>query len=299
MRKWPIVCALVFLVLRCGGGDEGEPGEPPILDPEPAGAPQALVEPLGDVTVCLGANEPEAPDGTFVELLGYARYLANPHACPDNPARSAECGGFEVPPGRENSPPAHVVAFDASGAEIGDAYANNTNGRISIEVPVTEEGFTGHVEATYDEAEMAEYHIYSSLAYTSERYNGWAWMASRTDLEALAADAGVTLDAGAAVISGSVHDCNVLGAENAVVRVAGSTDGVLYADGFDLSPGFTYTDASGRFAVPNVAPGAVTVEAFGRVEADGPLVLLSRADVQAVAGAIVAVDLQPRAGVDR
>ena len=58
-------------------------------------------------------------------------------------------------------------------------------------------------------------------------------------------------------------------------------------------------DVSGRFAIPNVDAGPLTVQAFGRLMPGEPLLLLGRADVTVSADAITAVDLQPRAGAER
>jgi len=75
--------------------------------------------------------------------------------------------------------------------------------------------------------------------------------------------------------------------------VGGSNEGVVYVEGFDLAPERSFTTDTGRFVVPNVPPGPVQVEAYGRLEDGGPLVLLSRIEATVEAGRITAVDLQP------
>ena len=227
---------------------------------------------------CLGDNVPAAPDATTLALPGWVRRLSDPTA-------------------EQGAPAARVEAFDAEGTSLGTTFADEVTGRVAVTVPVRDEGFVGFVVATLDG--FVDYQLHSSRPYTENTYAGWAWLMTPEELANHAAGAGVVLDPAKAVILGAVHDCDVFGVAGAVVRVAGSTEGVLYSDGFDIPPDFTFTDESGRFVAPNVTAGSVVVEAFGRQEEGGPLVLLSRADVMAVAGAVVAVDLQPRMRVDR
>ena len=64
------------------------------------------------------------------------------------------------------------------------------------------------------------------------------------ELADLASDAGESIVAGTGVLIGAVHDCDVLGVANAVVRAGGSTDGVIYFDAFNPAPELTFTGAS-------------------------------------------------------
>jgi hypothetical protein len=73
----------------------------------------------------------------------------------------------------------------------------------------------------------------------------------------------------------------------------------IRSEHFALDADRTFTSVSGRFAIANVAPGTVTVEAFGRRAVGEPLELLSRADVEVVADEITAIDMSPRLGADR
>lgn len=273
-----LLFAATAFAAGCGGGGEAEgEGEPPIFEPEPPGAPLEIAD--GRLS-CLGDNMPPAPDATTLVLPGWARRLSDPRA-------------------DQGAPAARVEAFDSDGTSLGITFADGVTGRVAITVPVhkDEEGFEGFVVTTLDG--FVDYQLHSSRPYTENTYAGWVWLMTPDELADRAADAGVVLDSAKAVVIGAVHDCDVFGVANAVVRVDSSTDGILYSDGFDVSPDFTFTDDSGRFVAPNTSTGPVVVEAFGRLEEGGPLVLLSRADVTASAGAIVAVDLQPRMGVDR
>lgn len=275
-----LAAALPLLVLgaACGpGDDEPDAGSAPILDPEPAGAPTDLANAPPTRLSCLGHNAPVAPQAATLTLPGWVRALKDPQMAAQ--------------------PAAHVEAFDESGMAVGSAFSDTGSGRVAVTVPILGKGFVGTVKATADG--YVDQTFASSRPVTTTEAAGWAWMATQEELTALATDAGKTLDPAKGIVTGAVHDCVIFGVANAVVRVGGATDGVSYFDGFALAPMRTFTAKSGRFAVANVTPGPVTVEAFGRITAGGPLVLLSRADVKVEAGAVTAVDLEPRIGNDR
>lgn len=270
------VSAVITAALGCGGG--GEPGAdaaPPVetLVPEPAGAPTATAD--GRLS-CLGRNEPDPPSGNAIELTGYVRVL-------DDPTAAAE------------PPQATVTAFSEGGAELGTAFSDATkSGRVAVTVPVSQDGFTGYVVASMEG--LLDARFFSSLPITTTEISGWAWLATQAEVDALAAELGVTLEPGKAIVIGAVHDCDTFGVANAVVQINGSTDGIYYVSGFSPAAGDTFTTASGRFVAPNVDPGQVVIKAFGRLEAAGPLTLLSSIRIDAAAQGVMQVDLQPRAG---
>ncbi len=267
--------AITTLLAGCPDDGPGPQPEAPILDPEPAGSPTALAE--GRLS-CLGNNAPPAPIGLNLTLPGYARALADP-----GNAMGA-------------TPSTNVEAFDATGS-LGNSFASSSDGRIAFIVPVDRTGFRGWVRATA--IGLVPTTLYSSRPYTTSETAGWVWLPTAAELTTHATMAGKTIMPGQGILVGAVHDCDVFGVANAVIRYAGRTEGVTYYDGFAPSTALTFTGASGRFAVANVAPGPVTVEAFGRVVAGGPLRLLSRAEVTVTADEVTAVDLQPRVAVDR
>ena len=268
------VVATSSLLAGCPGGDDPNvPAE--TLDPEPAGAPTELAE--GRLS-CLGKNKKPPPDGTNLVLPGWARMLSDP----------TNTSGAQ--------PEAQAEAFDADGVSLGTGFSNTGNGRTAISVPIRSAGFEGHVRVTADGYLPTA--LYSSHPYTSTAVAGWVWMATPDEVAMHATTAGVTVEAGKGILAGAVHDCDVFGVANAVIRHGDSTDGVIYYEGFAPGTG-TFTAANGRFVIPNVDPGPVTVAAFGRVEAGGPLLLLSSADAVVTADEITMVDLQPRASVER
>lgn len=268
------LCLVSSLLVGCPG-DDVPPAQVPILDPEPAGSPTAIAE--GRLT-CLGNNAPAPPIGLNLTLPGYTRALADPtNASGSQPAASVE-------------------AFDATGT-LGTTFASTTDGRVALAVPIDMTGFQGWVKVTA--TGFVPVSLYTSRPYTSNSVSGWAWLPTMAEVTEQATMAGKTITSGQGILVGAVHDCDVFGVSNAVIRYAGRTDGVVYYMDFEPSTALTFTSASGRFAVPNVAPGPVTVEAFGRVTAGGPLTLLSRAEVTVTANEITAVDLQPRVAVER
>lgn len=246
----------------------------PITDGEQVEPPEAAVD--GDLA-CLGDNAPPPPDSTSLSLVGWVRRLTDPEA-------------------KDGAPPARVKAYDESGVWLGSSFADTFDGRVHLTVPVRKEGFIGYVIATLDG--YLDGHVYSSRPYTNTDSGGWIWLLTSEEVAERAKAVGITLDENNGVIVGAVHDCGGMGIENAIVSVGGATD-ILYFDAFDIASEATFTDASGRFAAPNVPAGPVVVQAYGRLEQGGSVVLLSRVTVQAVKGAIVAVDLQPRVGADQ
>lgn len=269
--------ALLALLAPMLGGCPGPatPAAPPVLDPEPAGAP---TDPADGRFVCLGDNAPRPATPGDLLLAGYVRTLADP----------TNASGAQ--------PEAEVEAFDASGS-LGSSMSATMDGRVVLTVPTDEAGFAGHVRVTAPG--LVPTSLYSSRAYTGSVVNGWVWLPTPEEADAQAASVGETLAAGQGTLVGTVHDCDVFGVANAVIRYAGRTDGVVYYEGFAPDTSLSYTGASGRFAVANVPPGEVTVEAFGRLEPGGPLTLLSRAEVTVTADEVTSVDLEPRVGVER
>ena len=278
MPRSPIRIALTSLALCAilsGCPGPGPAAEVPILDPEPASAPTEIAD---GFLACLGNNAPMPATVTDLLLPGYTRALADPgNALGVQPAATLE-------------------AFDATGSR-GTAVATPLDGRVVLSVSVGPAGFDGWVRATADG--LVPTSLYSSRAYTRNIVSGWVWMPTPAEMTDQATTAGVTLTPGQGTLVGAVHDCDVFGIANAVIRYGDRIDGVVYYEGFAPDPALTFTGASGRFAVANLAPGPITVEAFGRLEASGPLVLLSRAEVTIVADEITSVDLQPRVDVER
>jgi len=268
---------LVLAALTACGDDDMMTPDVEVLDPEPAGAPSDSAD--GRLT-CLGSNTPTPPAGTNLTLPGWVRAFSDP----------TNSGGVQ--------PAAQAEAFDPTGLSLGTAFSDTGNGRVAINVPIRSAGFDGTV--TVSAAGFVTTTLASSHAYTTNNsVAGWVWFATPDEQTAQATAAGVTLEAGKGVVVGAVHDCDVFGVANAVIRYGTRTDGVVYYEGFDPASGRTFTDVSGRFAIPNVDPGPLTVQAFGRLMPGEPLLLLGRADVTVSADAITAVDLQPRAGAER
>lgn len=276
-----VLLASSLVLGGCGDDDGSGGGEAPILDPPPAGAPDALA---GGRLGCLGDNAPAPPTSTNLTLPGWVRTVADP----DNSG--------------EVQPSAFVEAFDPTGLSLGSGYSNNHDGRVAVTVPISDVGFEGEVViepmASF-EGEYIEQHFFTSRPYTDTAVAAWVWLFTVEERDTMATDAGVTIEAGTGILSGAVHDCDVFGVDNAVIRWGERTDGVLYVEDFSPATGRTFTDTSGRFLVPNVPPGPITVEAYGRLEDGGPLVLLSAADVEVYADLVTAVDLQPRVGLER
>jgi hypothetical protein len=261
--------------LACNGDDTMQP-DIEVLDPEPSGAPSDAAD--GRLS-CLGSNAPEPASGTNLTLPGWVRALADP----------ANTGGVQ--------PTAEVDVLDPTGLSLGMAFSDTSNGRVAVQIPTRASGFEGTVVVTADGYVTTT--LASSHAYTSTSTAAWVWLPTPDERTSLAEAAGVTVEAGKGIVVGAVHDCDVFGVANAVIRWNGSTDGVVYFEGFTPVGSRTFTDPSGRFAIPNVDPGPVTVQAFGREAAGEPLLLLGRVDATVAVDEIAAVDIQPRAGVER
>jgi hypothetical protein len=258
--------------------DDTVEGDPEILEPEPVGAPTAMVD--GRIS-CVGDNEPPSPSASSLELTGWVREWADPEA-------------DEVPSAFQ------VQAFDPNGNSVGVAFTNPSpgqDGRVAVTVPVTDEGFVGYVEITHDDFVTVRFH--NSRPITNTDFAGWAWAVTEADVEQIALDAGVTLEPGTGILVGAVHDCDSFGMSNVVLVVDDSTDGVYWVEGWDPVDSRTFSAPSGRFALPNLEPGPVVVKSFGRLEQGGPLTLLSRVDAVIEADVITEVALEPRAGVER
>ncbi len=277
------------LCLACGPDDEDETGvELLTLETEPAGAPADLAD--GRLT-CLGGKAPAAATGETIQLLAWIRTWADP----DNDG--------------ELQPSARVEALDDAGTSLGVSFSDTGGGRTTLSIPTRTDTFSGTLVATADG--YLDWHFRSSQVYappaSGDPPAGWAWLITEEELAGEAIEAGVMLEAGTGFLVGAVHDCDGFGVSNALIRWSDNFDGVTYlddpsyqdsesgvgSDHFMPAVDATATAFGGRFVIPNVAPGTVTVEAFVRVEAGGPLVRMSVVDVTVVPDAITSVDLQP------
>ena len=264
--------ALCVSGLACDDGGGG--GKPPVekretLSPEPSGAP---TESLGGRWSCLGAWELAPPTGNALDLVGYVRTLADPD-------------------GREDPPSAKVEARTLGGSVLGETFSDpGKDGRVALSVPVNAAGFTGMARITHDD--YVAWNFFVSRAITRTEVNAWAFIATEDDLTERAEAAGVALDAGKGLLVGAVHDCDAFGAENAIVTVGGEVDDVWFVEGFEPTDSRTFTTETGRFVVPNLAPGEVEVRAYGRLDEGGDLVLLSKATVTIVADEMTSVALE-------
>ncbi|HJN77515.1 MAG TPA: hypothetical protein QGF58_26575 [Myxococcota bacterium] len=249
---------------------DSQPADPEYLDDEPAGAPTGAAE--GRLS-CVGSNRQDDPSGSSVELTGYVRTLADPTAS-------------DLPPAAE------VQVFDAGGTEIGTGFADaGKSGRVAVTVPVTSDGFRGHARVSYDG--YLDTTLWVSRRVTAASVNGWAWLVTPEEQETWASALSLTVEPGTGLLVGSVHDCDSFGVSNAIVRIDGSTDGVYYTEGWEPVDSRTYTGSSGRFVVPNLPAGIVTVDTFGRLESGGRLQLLSRTEVEVESDIVVGVSLEP------
>ncbi len=238
--------------------------------PDPANAPVAIAD--GRLN-CLGQAQPAATAGAL-ELTGYVRTLADPD-------------------GLQPVPAATVEAFLPDGTSLGSTGADVTKrGRVSLSVPVQASGFAGY--AVVQQAGYLDWRLQSSRPKTTTDLDGWAFLTTQTEVNSRAATLGITPAAGTGLLVGAVHDCDGFGVANAVVVVGTGTQAVDYVEGFDVAATRSYTSSTGRFAVANLPPGAITVKAFGRLKAGGPLTLLSAAQATVTVGAMTAVDLAPR-----
>lgn len=275
-RALPIALPLAAWAGGCGGNGGDPSDEGPTLTPEPPGSP---TDPVQGRFECLGKNTPPPPTGSSLTLPGWVRSF-------DDPTN-----------GSGKQPAARVEAFDETGASLGTAFSDGGSGRVAILVPVRAAGFLGTIVVSAPG--FLDVRFSSSRATTGTAVAGWVWLLTRERVDRLGSEIGTAADPAKGIVVGAVHDCDSFGAGNALVRVASSTAGVTYFADFTAAAGRTFTAESGRFALPNLEPGPVTVEAYARTDRAGPLRLLGRADVKAVAGTVTAVDIQPRAGKDR
>ncbi len=233
---------------------------------------------VGGRFTCLGDNEPAAPEGDTIVLSGYVRALSDPGAIQLT---------LEAP----------LEVFGADGASVGNTASDpSDSGRVAVTVSVDDAGFAGWANITH--SGYLDLRLASSRAATSSELTAWAFMITPEEADAETVALGLSRDPGLGVVVGSVHDCDGFGSDNAVVTLNGAPDDVAYVSGFSLSPTATYTASSGRFVFPNVAVGPVTIQAWGRADANGPLELLSAIDTVVAAGTVSAVSLEPRAGRD-
>ncbi len=292
MRR-PLFWLLLPPLGFCGCGDDkngnNEKCDPEILQPEPAGAPTQKAD--GRLT-CLGDNAPSPPSGGGLELVGYVRTLADPDATQPAAAQL----------------PAQVEAFDSDDTSLGVAFADrNKVGRAAVGVPITSTGFVGYTVTTCTTAftdpcpdDYIPWRMHVSRPVTDTTFAGWTWLTTQAEADTRAAALGITLDPAAGILVGVIHDCDGFGVENAVIEIDGSTSGLYFVEGFDVVEidTRTFTSSTGRFLMPNRAPGPVDVKAFGRLAAGGPLTLLSSVRGVIEAGRMTALALQPRVACD-
>ncbi len=278
----PLIALLALALFGCPS-EEDPPADKPAgekLDPEPAKPPPPTPDPEARLT-CVGSNPPKAMKGAVVDLVGYVRTLADP--------------GADKPP-----PKAEVEAFSAAGKSLGKTFADvqkGKDGRVSLPVPVKSEGFTGYAVVTH--AGYWDWRLSNSRPLTTTEFDGWAWLTTPAEVDTRAKALGVTQSADNGLLLGSVHDCDGFGVQYAVVQVDGSTDGVLYVEGFDLVKERTYASDTGRWVMVNAKPGKHVIKAFARLEKDGPLTLLSMIEATVEAGKMTAVAMQPRIGLKK
>jgi len=265
--------ALFALFLAaCPPVDDDDTSEPvETLDPEPADAPVEAVD--GRLT-CLGDNAPPDPVGGAVELTGYIRTLLDPTA-------------------EEEPPEFDLEAFSAGGGSLATSFSNPGNdGRVAVTVPIDDGGFDGYVVLSADD--YTDLRFQSSRPTTNTDFGGWAWLATREELDTTAENLAIDLDPALGLVIGAAHDCDAFGMQNVVIVLDGETDVAYYVEGFDPVDSRTFSASSGRFAIPDVQPGAIVIKAFGRLEAGGPLTLLSSISTEVEAGGMTAVALEPR-----
>jgi hypothetical protein len=293
--RYPLTILLTGLLSAgCPGGGGDPDAAPPVetLDPEPAGAPTGTVLVSDPDLACMGRPEMPAA-GSSIELTGYVRTLADPTATAAPPA-------------------ARVEAFTPGGSMLGFGFADiSKQGRVAIPVSFTGDGFDGYAVVTQDG--YLDYRFQTSRLVSDTDFDGYAWLVTPAEVDTWATSLGVTVDGGAGILLGSALDCQAFALENVVVQIDGATDGVYYPDGptpvdcptlqtcdrpFAAAAGATFTNDTGRFLMANVAPGPVVVKIFGRLANGGPLTLIARIDTEVTAGAITAVGMRPRMGVD-
>lgn len=268
MRSVPYFVPFLVLFTACPG-DDTDPAPVEVLDPEPIGAP---TDPVDGRWTCLGEEEHPSWGAGSLQLTGYIRTLADPTATVEPPA-------------------ATIAAFDERENAIGTGFADPSHtGRVNLSVPVDAVGFKGHLVVT--EPGYLDYRFQASRPFTTSYYAGWAWLTTPAERDAQALAVGADLPAGAQVLLGAVHDCDGFSVANAVITIDDATDGLYFVEGFAPVNGRTFTTTSGRFIAPDIEGRHPVVAAWGRVEAGGPLQLLSRVEVTGQDGAS-AVALEP------
>ena len=292
--------SLCAALLGCGGEDDDPAAQehPALsgkrLEVEPAGAPppsatagylEVKVENASRLT-CLATDYlPEAGSST-VTLPGYVRSLADP---------GAKGGASSIPE-------VVIQLFGADGIQLApDQFPDKAKkGRVAISVglPDKEQGFAGHAwlksqPEAGEPKEFLDYRFQVSRPVKSTSFAAWAWMTTQTEVDERA-KALVEVQPDQGIVFGAVHDCDGFGVPNAIVLVDGEAADVYYVEGFEIEKSRTYTSETGRFVAPNISPGKVRVEAYGRLEPEGPLILLSSMETEVVSGAISAVALEPR-----
>lgn len=271
MRSAHLLVPCLVLLAACPGGDTDTDAVIEVLDPEPAGAP---ADPVDGRWTCLGDEEHPSWGPGSLQLTGYIRTLADPTSLEQPPAVTIE-------------------AFDEDDNAVGTGFSDPSHGgRVNLSVPVDASGFKGHLLLTFPG--YLDYRYQASRPFSTSFFTGWAWLTTAAERDAQAAAVGVDVPSDARVMIGAVHDCDGFAVSNAVVTIDDNTDGMLFVEGFEAVAGHTFTTTSGRFVVPEVGGGRLSVAAWGRLEAGGPLQLLGRVDAEGVPGGISAVSLEPR-----
>ncbi len=269
-----VVLGLSVLCSPILGGCNGEPVDepPPIiyLTPEPDVAPKGVAD--GRLS-CVGNNKPPAATGNALELTAWVRRYSDPHA-------------------KEEQPAVEVTIYTDSGDELGSTFSDpGKAGRATVTVPVTSSGFDGYSVAKLDG--YLDWRFKNSRRVTQVAMSGWTWLITSAEQDQLIAEIDKTVEKGKGMLVGAVHDCDGFGVGTALVVVDDETDGIYYFDEFTPVKDSTYTDQWGRFVVPNIKPGKVTIKAYGRLKSGGGLQLLSEVETEVVADIISAVALQP------
>jgi hypothetical protein len=256
-----------------------------------AGAPTGNVQVSDPDLACMG--RPGRAGGSSIERLpGHVRTLADPTATADLPA-------------------ARVEAFTPTGSLLGFGFADTSKqGRSPSRCrsPATASTATrwhpGRLLLPVPDQPWLV------TTPTSTATPGWSPRPRSTPGRPRGAS---PVDAGAGILLGSALDCQAFALENVWCRsTAPPTASTTWTDPtpmecptlqacdrpFAAATGATFTNDTGRFLMANVPAGPVVVKVFGRLAAGGPLTLLARIDTEVTAGAITAVGMRPRMGVD-
>lgn len=274
LHPW-ILLALALGLSACDGGPTAPAAEPVVETL--AELPNAPTEVVDGRMTCIGKGGVPGAAGAL-EVNGYVRTLADPEA-------------------KKEVPAAKVEVFLPDGTSIGTGFADSTKaGRVAISVPVKATGFEGY--SVVSQGGFLDWRLSSSRPITTTDIAGWAWLSTQDEINSRAKALGFELKAGTGILVGAVHDCDGFGVANAVVVVGSSSSNlVYYMEGFDIAAARPYTSLTGRFVTANLPAGELTVKAFGRLKASGPLTLLSSAKVTIEAGRMTAIDLAPREGL--